>query len=92
MQLTNVGCSGSESNLTSCCASEISSSVYCHSGAYAGVRCKLHHVYYNIIWSYIYIHTHARTILCHCYSSSLRCHDFDAHAWQVLNVWKTVLN
>ena len=42
MQLTNVGCSGSENNLTSCCASEISSSMYCHGKAYAGVRCKLH--------------------------------------------------
>ena len=41
MQLTNVGCNGSENNLTSCCTSEISSNVYCHSRAYAGVRCKL---------------------------------------------------
>ena len=41
MQLTNVGCNGSESNLTSCCVTEIPSGVYCHSGAYAGVRCKL---------------------------------------------------
>ena len=38
---TDVGCNGSETNLTSCCASEISSnSYYCHSGAYAGVICK----------------------------------------------------
>jgi hypothetical protein len=39
MQLTNVGCNGSENNLTSCCAGEIFNSMYCHSGAYAGVRC-----------------------------------------------------
>ena len=40
VQLTGVGCSSSEHNLTSCCTSEVSSSLYCHSGAYAGVRCK----------------------------------------------------
>ena len=41
MQLTTVGCNGSENNITSCCASEISSNMYCHSRAYAGLRCKL---------------------------------------------------
>ena len=53
MQLTNVGCNGSENSLTSCCASEISSNVYCHSGAYAGVRCKLYDV---IVAVYIPMH------------------------------------
>jgi hypothetical protein len=43
LQLTSVGCNGSENNLASCCASEISTNVYCRSGLYAGVRCKLHH-------------------------------------------------
>ena len=41
MVLTNIKCNNSEKNLTSCCASEISSNTYCHSGVYAGVRCKL---------------------------------------------------
>ena len=39
MQLTDVGCSNSENNLTSCCASEVSSSLHCRSGVYAGVKC-----------------------------------------------------
>ena len=42
--LTNVGCSGSESNLSSCCAREISSSLYCHSGLDAGVVCEQYKV------------------------------------------------
>ena len=37
--LADVGCSGTESNLVECCATEVSSSLYCHSGLYAGVRC-----------------------------------------------------
>ena len=40
MFLTNVGCNGLESNLTSgCCATKDSHGI-CHSGNYAGVRCK----------------------------------------------------
>ena len=39
LQLTDVGCSRSENNFTSCCADEIFHSPYCHSGAYAGVIC-----------------------------------------------------
>ena len=37
--LTDIGCSGGEHNLTSCCAMEIPSNSHCHSGVYAGVRC-----------------------------------------------------
>ena len=39
VQLTDVGCSSTEHNLTSCCASEISHDLHCHSGEYAGVIC-----------------------------------------------------
>ena len=40
MFLTNVGCNGLESDLTSgCCATKDSHGI-CHSGNYAGVRCK----------------------------------------------------
>ena len=37
--LTNVGCNGSENNLTSCCSTAISSRFYCFNRTYAGVRC-----------------------------------------------------
>ena len=37
--LTNVGCSGTEHNLTYCCATEIPSYLHCQTGLYAGVRC-----------------------------------------------------
>ena len=37
--LANVGCRGTESNITDCCAMEDSSGLSCHSGTYAGVRC-----------------------------------------------------
>ena len=41
MLLTNVGCTGSESNITSCCATTITDAdLLCHSGRYAGVRCE----------------------------------------------------
>lgn len=39
MLLANVGCSGSEINLTSCCATIISNNSQCHSRVHAGVRC-----------------------------------------------------
>ena len=40
--LGNVGCKGTESNLTECCATEI---LYCPSGAYAGIRCMCGYLY-----------------------------------------------
>ena len=56
--LTNVWCNGSESNLTSCCACEVSNNSYCHSGTYAGVICKAynHHANFEIIIRSIYYH------------------------------------
>ena len=35
----NVGCNGTERNLTECCGTEIHDDLYCLSRAYAGVRC-----------------------------------------------------
>ena len=55
MLLTNIECNSSENNLTSCCASEISSSAYCHSGAYAGVRCKLYNNFLALLCDIITI-------------------------------------
>ena len=40
MLLANVGCRGTESSLTECCSTRNVSNLYCHDGAYAGVRCK----------------------------------------------------
>ena len=41
MLLTNVGCAGSESNITSCCATRISDTdLPCHSRRAAGGRCE----------------------------------------------------
>ena len=37
--LTNVGCHGSEHNLTSCCSVAIPSQFHCFNQTYAGVRC-----------------------------------------------------
>ena len=37
--LANVGCRGTENNITGCCATEVSRGLSCHSGTYAGVRC-----------------------------------------------------
>ena len=37
--LTNVGCHGSENNLTSCCSVAIPSQFHCFNQTYAGVRC-----------------------------------------------------
>ena len=39
MLLACIGCSSSESNLTSCCSTVIQNKSHCHSGLYAGVRC-----------------------------------------------------
>ena len=39
MLLADVGCYGSEVNITSCCSRTISHNFYCHSQNYAGVRC-----------------------------------------------------
>lgn len=41
MLLANVGCTGSEGNLTNCCATRISNHSQCHSRVHAGVRCML---------------------------------------------------
>ena len=40
MLLADVGCNSSESNLTSCCATEIPTNLHCYNGVYAGVRCR----------------------------------------------------
>ena len=39
--LKDVGCSGLEVNITSCCATKITTSLSCHNGNYAGVKCKI---------------------------------------------------
>ena len=51
MLLGNVGCTGSESNLISCCATEITNdnSSQCHGRDHAGVRCMLPSLKYIIL-------------------------------------------
>ena len=49
MLLADVGCSSSENNLTSCCATEIRNNFHCQSGVYAGVRCM--HIILQCIWT-----------------------------------------
>ena len=41
MLLANVGCKGSETNLTNCCATRISNNSQCHGRVHAGIRCML---------------------------------------------------